>query len=83
MAQILIKQENESSLFRDKGPILFWQTRVGLWGHEFPLPKFRSMVADAEELKDSLLARSHHADYITFKMKRDPRVTWIGRTLAS
>ncbi|MGI8835893.1 MAG: sugar transferase [Pyrinomonadaceae bacterium] len=65
--------------FTDKGPILFWQTRVGLWGHEFPLPKFRSMVADAEELKDSLLARSHHADYITFKMKRDPRVTWIGR----
>lgn len=63
----------------DKGPILFWQTRVGLWGYEFPLPKFRSMVADAEELKHSLLPRSHHADSITFKMKCDPRITWIGR----
>lgn len=63
----------------DRGPILFWQVRVGLWGREFRLPKFRSMVADAEELKNSLLAQSHHADCTTFKMKHDPRVTGIGR----
>lgn len=67
--------------FTDKGPILFWQARVGLWGHEFPLPKFRSMVKDAEKLKDSLLPHSDHEKSITFKMKLDPRVTWIGRLI--
>lgn len=62
----------------DGGPVFFWQTRIGLWGKEFPFPKFRSMVMNAEELKDSILAQSDHEDSITFKMKKDPRVTWIG-----
>jgi lipopolysaccharide/colanic/teichoic acid biosynthesis glycosyltransferase len=65
----------------DGGPVLFWQVRVGKWGREFPFPKFRSMVVDAEAQKDRLLAQSHHVDSITFKMKRDPRVTWIGRII--
>ncbi len=65
----------------DGGPILFWQTRVGRWGREFPFPKFRSMVANAEKLKDSLLAQNDHLDSVTFKMKSDPRVTWIGRII--
>ncbi len=65
----------------DKGPIFFWQTRVGLWGHEFPLPKFRSMVTDAEKLQASLLMHSDHGESVTFKMKLDPRVTWIGRII--
>lgn len=65
----------------DGGPILFWQTRIGKWGREFPFPKFRSMLVNAEELKDSLKEQSDHEDSITFKMKRDPRVTWIGRII--
>jgi lipopolysaccharide/colanic/teichoic acid biosynthesis glycosyltransferase len=65
----------------DKGPILFWQTRVGQYGREFPFPKFRSMVTNAEALKDEILAMSDHEDSITFKMKKDPRVTWIGRII--
>jgi lipopolysaccharide/colanic/teichoic acid biosynthesis glycosyltransferase len=65
----------------DGGPILFWQTRVGKWGSEFPFPKFRSMVIDAEQQKDVILDQSHHKDSITFKMKKDPRVTWIGRII--
>jgi len=65
----------------DGGPILFWQARVGKWGREFPFPKFRSMVVDAETIKDSLLDQSHHEDSVTFKMKKDPRVTWIGRII--
>lgn len=65
----------------DPGPVLFWQTRVGQWGAEFPFPKFRSMVTNAEALKDKLLASNDHANGITFKMKRDPRVTWIGRLI--
>src|SRR5205085_7198667 len=65
----------------DGGPVLFWQTRVGRWGREFPFPKFRSMVTNAEKLKDQLLAQNQHKDGVTFKMKRDPRITWIGRII--
>jgi lipopolysaccharide/colanic/teichoic acid biosynthesis glycosyltransferase len=65
----------------DGGPILFWQRRVGRWGREFWFPKFRSMVADAEKLKDQLLKLNDHKDGVTFKMKRDPRVTGIGRII--
>jgi lipopolysaccharide/colanic/teichoic acid biosynthesis glycosyltransferase len=67
--------------FTDHGPVLFWQTRVGQWGREFAFPKFRSMVVDAEKLKDEILDQSHHQDSVTFKMKKDPRVTWIGRII--
>jgi lipopolysaccharide/colanic/teichoic acid biosynthesis glycosyltransferase len=65
----------------DSGSILFWQARVGQWGREFPFPKFRSMVPNAEQLKDKLLAQNDHRNGITFKMKRDPRVTWVGRII--
>lgn len=65
----------------DGGPVLFWQTRVGQWGREFPFPKFRSMVVNAEELKDKLLAHNEHQDARIFKMKNDPRITWIGRII--
>jgi lipopolysaccharide/colanic/teichoic acid biosynthesis glycosyltransferase len=147
----------------DGGPVLFWQSRVGRWGREFPFPKFRSMVANAEAIKQRMLAllghvraelarvaderadldpearaglkrfaeeppakaaklmeklppavrgvieevskdiltrmvegmpdldpksrqilaamRNDHANSITFKMKRDPRVTWIGKII--
>ncbi len=66
----------------DHGPVLFWQTRVGQYGREFPFPKFRSMVVNAEALKDQLLAQNQHGgEGVTFKMKRDPRITWIGRII--
>lgn len=63
------------------GSVLFWQTRVGLWGREFPFPKFRSMVPNAEALKENLQGLNQHGTSVTFKMKNDPRVTWIGRIL--
>ncbi len=65
----------------DRGPIFFWQARVGRWGREFPFPKFRSMVVNAEALKEELMEQNDHESSITFKMKRDPRVTWIGRII--
>jgi lipopolysaccharide/colanic/teichoic acid biosynthesis glycosyltransferase len=65
----------------DGGPVLFWQRRVGRWGRPFWFPKFRSMVVNAEQLKARLLANNDHGDSVTFKMKRDPRVTWIGRII--
>src|SRR5262245_16050377 len=57
----------------DWGPALFWQVRVGRWGQEFAFPKFRSMVMNAEKLKEQLLAQNDHGQSVTFKMKKDPR----------
>lgn len=65
----------------DGGPAIYWQSRVGQFGREFPFPKFRSMVMNADKLKDSLIAQNDHKESITFKMKDDPRVTWIGRII--
>ncbi|MGA9524062.1 MAG: sugar transferase [Myxococcaceae bacterium] len=61
-----------------KGPVFFRQTRVGLHGKHFHMLKFRSMVVNAEELKAKLAAQNE-MDGPVFKMKNDPRVTWIGR----
>ncbi len=63
----------------DGGPILYWQIRVGKWGKEFPFPKFRSMVINADSILEPLLNQSHHQDTRTFKLKNDPRITKIGR----
>lgn len=65
----------------DSGPAVYWQTRVGLYGREFPFPKFRSMVMNADAMKDSLMKQNMHQDGITFKMKDDPRITWIGKII--
>jgi lipopolysaccharide/colanic/teichoic acid biosynthesis glycosyltransferase len=64
----------------DGGPVLFWQRRVGRDGREFAFPKFRSMRVDAEAMKAKIEAANQHgADGVTFKMKRDPRITPVGR----
>jgi lipopolysaccharide/colanic/teichoic acid biosynthesis glycosyltransferase len=66
----------------DGGPALFWQRRVGRDGVEFAFPKFRSMRADAEaERQQLLVANQHGAQGVTFKIKRDPRITPIGRLI--
>jgi exopolysaccharide biosynthesis polyprenyl glycosylphosphotransferase len=61
-----------------RGPALFRQTRVGVRGKEFTLFKFRSMDEDAEEWLPSL-AEHNEFDGPMFKIRRDPRVTPIGR----
>lgn len=65
----------------DRGPVLFWQYRVGKFGKVFRFPKFRSMVMHAEALQRELDAQNQHGSGVTFKMKRDPRITWIGRII--
>ena len=62
------------------GPVFFLQERVGLNGRRFKMIKFRSMVANAEELKKKLEAMNE-ADGPVFKMKHDPRITPIGQFL--
>ena len=61
------------------GPVLFSQTRIGRRGRSFRCWKFRSMYIDAEERKAALMADNEMAGGTTFKMKRDPRITRIGR----
>ena len=61
-----------------KGPIIFAQKRVGLKGKEFKMYKFRSMVVNAEELKDKLKENNEMSGPM-FKMKDDPRITKIGK----
>ena len=63
-----------------KGPLFFRQARVGLHGRPFNMFKFRTMVVDAEVLKEQLLARNEQTGPV-FKMKNDPRITPIGRFL--
>jgi lipopolysaccharide/colanic/teichoic acid biosynthesis glycosyltransferase len=64
----------------DHGPVFFVQRRVGRFGREFDFPKFRSMLVNADALKKTIAAQNVHGQNgVTFKMKRDPRVTWIGR----
>lgn len=63
----------------DFGPVIYWQRRVGRWGREFDMPKFRSMVVNADAVKAKL--ESDGGEAVRFKMKRDPRITWIGRII--
>lgn len=63
-----------------KGPIFFKQKRSGLKGKEFDVYKFRTMVINAEELKEQLMAQNE-MDGPAFKMTNDPRITRIGRFL--
>jgi lipopolysaccharide/colanic/teichoic acid biosynthesis glycosyltransferase len=63
----------------DGGPVLYWQTRIGKWGKPFRFPKFRSMVANADELRKNLEGTNMHSTGVTFKMKDDPRITRVGR----
>ncbi|MDD9148989.1 sugar transferase [Sporolactobacillus sp. CQH2019] len=62
------------------GRVFFRQIRVGKDGREFYIYKFRSMVANAEQMLNSL-ADQNEATGAMFKMKKDPRVTRVGRVL--
>jgi len=62
-----------------KGSILFQQTRVGRYGHEFSMLKFRSMRMDAEIVKSELKSENEVEGGVIFKMKADPRITQVGK----
>lgn len=73
IVSILIKVES-------KGPIIFAQERVGKDLKTFKMYKFRSMVNDAEELKEKLMQYNQMSGPM-FKMDNDPRVTKIGKII--
>jgi len=63
-----------------RGPVFFRQMRVGRYGRRFQMIKFRTMVPNAEEMKDSLRHRNEAKDGL-FKIAEDPRITRVGRLL--
>jgi exopolysaccharide biosynthesis polyprenyl glycosylphosphotransferase len=63
-----------------RGPVFFRQLRVGRHGKRFYMLKFRTMIPDADALKDSLRHRNEAQEGL-FKIADDPRVTRVGRFL--
>ncbi len=62
------------------GGVLYRQIRCGLNGRRFTLYKFRTMVEGAEAKQTDLL-HLNEMDGPVFKLRQDPRVTWVGRFL--
>ncbi len=63
-----------------RGPVFFRQPRVGRHGRHFNMLKFRTMVLNADAMKDSLRARNEAREGL-FKIADDPRVTRVGKLL--
>ena len=68
----------------DGRPIFFGHTRIGRRGEKFRCWKFRSMVIDSDQILDDYL--SAHPEALAewkldHKLRRDPRITRIGRFL--
>jgi lipopolysaccharide/colanic/teichoic acid biosynthesis glycosyltransferase len=63
-----------------RGPVFFRQLRVGRHGKRFHMLKFRTMVPEAESMKEALLHRNEAMDGL-FKIAEDPRTTRVGRWL--
>ncbi len=54
----------------DQGPVFYRQKRMTLWGREFDILKFRSMIVDAEKYAGAVLATGE-----------DPRITKVGKII--
>jgi len=62
------------------GPVFYRQQRIGLDGRPFNMIKFRTMVVGADAMVDDL-AELNEGRGVLFKIRKDPRVTPIGRVL--
>lgn len=62
------------------GPVFFLQKRIGSNHRPFYIYKFRTMVVNAEELKNAL-KKHNQVSGAMFKMDNDPRITSVGKFL--
>lgn len=63
-----------------RGPVFYASERIGKRGRTFNCFKFRTMVPDAEALREKIAALNER-DGILFKAKNDPRITPMGKFL--
>jgi exopolysaccharide biosynthesis polyprenyl glycosylphosphotransferase len=63
-----------------RGPVFYADERIGLGERPFAMLKFRTMVAGADRQR-AQLERANEATGALFKIRRDPRVTRVGRML--
>lgn len=64
-----------------RGPVFFVHRRVGKKGNPLPLFKFRTMVADAEDMIKNFNPEQEKEWKEKFKLENDPRITKIGKFL--
>jgi exopolysaccharide biosynthesis polyprenyl glycosylphosphotransferase len=64
-----------------RGPVFFCQERIGVGGKPFRMIKFRTMRDGADALKKDLVDLNESKDPRLFKIRKDPRVTRVGRWL--
>jgi exopolysaccharide biosynthesis polyprenyl glycosylphosphotransferase len=62
------------------GPIFYKAQRIGRKGRTFSCYKFRTMVQNADKLKADL-EHMNERDSVLFKIKKDPRITRVGKVL--
>jgi lipopolysaccharide/colanic/teichoic acid biosynthesis glycosyltransferase len=74
LCALLIKLESPG------GPVLFTQQRTGKHGRRFPMFKFRTMVPNAEQMKQQLM-HLNELQWPDFKITNDPRITRVGKFL--
>ena len=65
-----------------RGGVFFRQPRLGVNGTEFRILKFRSMYQDSEKRRD-MTQSDQDGGGVLYKMRRDPRVTPVGRLIRS
>ncbi|MBV7281190.1 sugar transferase [Corynebacterium sp. TAE3-ERU30] len=64
-----------------RGPVFYVAERLGMNNEPFGMIKFRSMVVDADKMKDKLREQNESDGGVLFKMKDDPRITPFGKFL--
>ena len=67
-------------LILDSAPVLYQWKVVGKGGRPFTGYKFRTMVAEADKIKNELLSSNEMSGPV-FKMEKDPRITLVGKYL--